>query len=71
MIEYIPRDALKAAFEEDGHLSAYVEDMINSVPVADVAPGVDFRDCRNELCYRCGDYKQRHLGACDSCRWKH
>ena len=30
----------------------------------------DLRDCRNELCLRCGDYKQRHLGACDGCRWK-
>ena len=26
--------------------------------------------CRDELCLRCGDYKQRHLGACDGCRWK-
>ena len=30
----------------------------------------DLKDCRNELCLRCGDYKQRHLGACDGCRWK-
>ena len=26
--------------------------------------------CRAELCLRWGDYKQRHLGACDGCRWK-
>ena len=26
--------------------------------------------CRNELCLKCGDYKQRHLGACDGCRWR-
>ena len=26
--------------------------------------------CRDELCLHCGDYKQRHLGACDGCRWK-
>lgn len=31
---------------------------------------VDLRDCRNELCLKCGDYKQRHKGACDGCRWK-
>lgn len=30
----------------------------------------DLKDCRNELCLRCGDYKQRHLGACDGCRWE-
>ena len=26
--------------------------------------------CRDELCLHYGDYKQRHLGACDGCRWK-
>lgn len=26
--------------------------------------------CRNELCLKCGDYKMRHKGACDGCRWK-
>ena len=30
----------------------------------------DLKDCRSELCLRCGDYKQRHIGACDGCRWK-
>ena len=30
----------------------------------------DLKDCRNELCLRCGDYKMRHKGACDGCRWK-
>ena len=30
----------------------------------------DLNDCRNELCLKCEDYKQRHLGACDGCRWK-
>ena len=29
----------------------------------------DLNDCRNELCLRCGEYKRRHLGACDGCRW--
>ena len=30
----------------------------------------ELRNCRNELCYRCGDYKLRHQGACDGCRYK-
>ena len=30
----------------------------------------DLRDCVNELCLRCGSYKEEHLGACDGCRWK-
>ena len=25
--------------------------------------------CRNELCLRCGQYRRRHLGAYDGCRW--
>ena len=30
----------------------------------------ELRDCRNELCLRCGNYREKHLGACDGCRWK-
>lgn len=28
------------------------------------------RDCVNELCHQCGQYRQEHKGACDDCRWK-
>jgi succinate dehydrogenase/fumarate reductase-like Fe-S protein len=28
------------------------------------------RDCRNELCLKCGAYTERHNGACEGCRWK-
>ena len=24
----------------------------------------------NELCLRCGNYREAHLGACDDCRWR-
>lgn len=30
----------------------------------------NLKDCRNELCLKCGDYKMAHKGACDGCRWK-
>ena len=30
----------------------------------------DLKDFRNELCLRCGNYREKHLGACDGCRWK-
>lgn len=69
MADYINKYDLKAAFEEDGHLSAYVEEMIDSVPAADVVPGTDFRDCRNELCLKCGNYQKSYVGACSGCRW--
>lgn len=25
---------------------------------------------RNELCLKCGNYRESHNGACDGCRWK-
>lgn len=28
------------------------------------------RDCRNELCLKCGQYKTKHLGSCKGCRWE-
>lgn len=31
----------------------------------------ELNDCRNELCFKCGNYREEHLGACDGCRWKH
>lgn len=31
----------------------------------------ELSDCRNELCLRCGLYKNEHHGACDGCRWHH
>lgn len=39
------------------------------IPAADVVDGALFRDCRNELCLRCGQYRLRYKGACDGCRW--
>lgn len=30
----------------------------------------ELNTCRNELCLRCGQYKTRHLGSCDDCRWR-
>jgi len=29
----------------------------------------DLEVCRNELCLRCGQYKTKHLGSCEGCRW--
>ena len=29
----------------------------------------DLKDCVNELCLQCGQYKEAHEGACDDCRW--
>ena len=29
----------------------------------------DLKDCANELCLKCGNYKHEHMGTCDGCRW--
>ena len=45
-------------------------DLVGSLKARVESLKTDLNDCRNELCLRCGDYKQRHLGACDGCRWR-
>ena len=30
----------------------------------------DLKDCVNELCCKCGNYRESYLGACDGCRWR-
>ena len=27
-------------------------------------------EAKDELCYKCGNYREAHNGACDGCRWK-
>lgn len=27
-------------------------------------------EAKNELCCKCGNYREAHNGACDGCRWK-
>ena len=31
---------------------------------------LSLKNCTNELCMKCGKYKNDHLGACDGCKWK-
>lgn len=28
------------------------------------------QDARNELCLKCGRYREAHIGACDGCMWR-
>lgn len=30
----------------------------------------ELKECANELCLKCGSYREEHLGACDGCRWR-
>ena len=29
----------------------------------------ELHEAKNELCYKCGNYREAHNGACDGCRW--
>lgn len=31
----------------------------------------ELNDCRNELCLKCGDYKNAHFGVCNDCFYRH
>ena len=45
-------------------------DLVQELKVRVESLKADLKDCRNELCLRCGEYKTAHLGSCDGCRWK-
>ena len=30
----------------------------------------ELHEAKNELCFKCGKYREAHNGACDGCRWK-
>lgn len=29
----------------------------------------ELNNCRNELCMKCGNYREAHLGICEDCRY--
>lgn len=42
----IDANALKKSFEEDGHLSSYIEEFIDNAPTIDAVPIVRCKDCK-------------------------
>lgn len=69
--DYDGRPDIACDYEQAADAIETIADEIAKIPSADVVPGSDFRDCRNELCFRCGEYRNRHNGACNGCRWLH
>lgn len=59
-------DLIKSLFEDIDAIRG--NDMLQSLTIANLKSELDV--CRNELCLKCGDYKMRHKGACDDCRWR-
>lgn len=76
MADYIEREALcyqlakQATIDGQPRAIRRAAKIVADFPAADVIPSSDFRDCKNELCLKCGAYTQKHLGACDGCRWR-
>ena len=71
MTEYIRReDLMERVGRWQLNTREAIAEMIMSVPSADVVSEQDFRDCRNELCLKCGQYQTKHLGSCNGCRWE-
>ena len=31
----------------------------------------ELKNCRNELCLKCGNYHESYAGACDGCLYRH
>ena len=63
----IDADALKNVFEEDGHLSGYIEGFIDDMPTLDVAPVVHGRWIRLQhsgsiVCSNCGRRIRKNCG---------
>ena len=76
MTKYVDKNLLQEyvisrIYQKDANNMIYETKKIEDFPDADVVSGRDFRDCRNELCLRCGSYKTKHLGSCRDCRWEH
>ena len=61
----IDADALKMAFEEDGHLSGYIEEYINDAPTIDAVPVVHAK-WGKPIEYGL-PYAANHLGVVCSC----
>ena len=49
-------------------VASVVWELANADPEAEQAK-TEFKDCVNELCLKCGNYREEHNGACDGCRW--
>ena len=60
------KDLAKDIHETVGNLRDTVTKMIEKY----LSVCGELRDCRNELCLKCGQYKEAHKGACDGCRYR-
>ena len=53
----------------DNNAPKIIADLIDSLTAKLVESQRRAQDARNELCQKCGRYRDAHKGACDGCRW--
>lgn len=74
MTEYIKRE--NAEIVEDLRVTERIcRDRMDGTVMLEAADAIerletDLKDCRNELCLKCGQYQTKHLGSCNGCRWE-
>lgn len=51
------------------HLDADFADAVIDAADEIVRLRKELKTCRNELCLKCGLYRERYLGSCNGCRW--
>lgn len=64
MTEYIKRDNMRAVLEKASINPRFADEPPTALTDQDI------RAMHNELCLKCGKFKNAHLGACDGCRWR-
>ena len=65
-VNAVVRDLTELPGGDAFDVSLHVMSLISEITGAES----DLKDCVNELCLKCGSYREAHLGACDGCRWK-
>ena len=57
-------------YKDIEHNATMIDNNIKSIEKRYTQMAQLLRDCRNELCYHCGEYTSSYLGACSNCRWR-
>jgi len=64
------KDSNRRGFSGEASELMEISDLIESLQAQLAASQRRAQDARNELCLKCGRYRESHNGACDGCRWK-
>ena len=63
-------ESMQAQLSDEKIVSQSLRNAANGYKAQLAASQRRAQDARNELCLKCGRYREAHNGACDGCRWK-